>query len=43
MVQYTGYPDVSFGVRSDLLHDVKDDVLKFKQANPLIRPRRGRH
>ena len=42
MVHYTGYPDLCFGVRSDLLRDVEDDVLKFEQENPLMRPRRGR-
>ena len=42
MVQYVGYPDLSFGLRSDLLRDVEEEVLAFEQLHPVPRTRRGR-
>jgi len=40
MVKYVGYPDLSFGLRSDLIRDIKEEVLAFEKENPISR--RGR-
>jgi hypothetical protein len=41
MVKYLGYDTLEFGLRKDLIRDVKEELLKFEEEHP-VRQGRGR-